>query len=120
MDKMTERYSQIKPFNSRWNDGWLISMTSMDGYEMVRYPHERPFVLTRAEWEALPELRRNLMIRPSDRAIRSFLYHVGLPVMAARYPGFAQTLAWLKQISGYTDDLAAREGDEDDDKRRNE
>jgi len=52
-----ERYSGIKPPNSRWDNGWLISMISMGGYEMVQYPSSRPFVLSRAEWEALPEYR---------------------------------------------------------------
>lgn len=52
----TDRYSRIKPPNSRWQDGWLLSMTSIGGFEMVRYHGERPFVLSREEWEALPEL----------------------------------------------------------------
>lgn len=50
-----ERYSCVKPANSRWDNGWLISMTSIGGFEMVQYPSDRPFVLSRAEWHALPE-----------------------------------------------------------------
>jgi hypothetical protein len=51
----SERYACIKPANSRWDNGWLISMTSIDGFEMVQYPSDRPFVLSRAEWDRLPE-----------------------------------------------------------------
>lgn len=54
-DRQPGRFVSFKPANSRWLDGWLISMTSIGGFEMVRYPSDRPFVLSRAEWDALPE-----------------------------------------------------------------
>lgn len=55
--------------------------------------------------------------RPTDREIRAFLYHVGRPATATRYPGYNQTIAWLERISSYTDQLAGQESDEDDDRR---
>lgn len=32
-------------------------MSRVDGYLMVRLPHEAPFVITEAEWEALDQQR---------------------------------------------------------------
>lgn len=52
-----ERYARIQPPWSRWRDGWLLSMTSISGWEVVQYPGERPFVLSREEWMALPGSR---------------------------------------------------------------
>ena len=49
------RHSIIKPANSRWSEGWLISMTSIGDFLMVQYPGDRPFVLSRSEWDVLPD-----------------------------------------------------------------
>jgi hypothetical protein len=53
------RYGWLKPANSKWHDGWLISMTSIGGFELVRHYGDaaRPFVLSRTEWDELPEFR---------------------------------------------------------------
>ena len=62
-----DRYSGVKPMSSKWADGWLQSMTSIEGFEMVRHPGERPFVMTRDEWDALPEEPRT----GRDEAVRA-------------------------------------------------
>jgi hypothetical protein len=49
------RYAKVKPAVSRWSDGWLIHMTTIGGWVMVQYPGDRPFVLSRDEWNDLPD-----------------------------------------------------------------
>lgn len=58
------RYAFVKPPNSKWLKGWLVSMTSIDGYEVVQYPGEKPFVMSRQAWDALPEYRPNQISDP--------------------------------------------------------
>ena len=42
-------------------------MTSIDGWQMVQYYGERPFVLSRVEWDALPEYRHAMEPDPNAR-----------------------------------------------------
>lgn len=54
----SDRYSEIQPPFSRWKDGWLCQVTMANGYYVVSYPGEVPFVITREEWMTLPENRK--------------------------------------------------------------